>query len=220
MCPSRSQCPATDTPHKGKKGRKFPARRPHPSSRGPAEKESGHRQEAAETPAPPASNVSPHKSTKGQWGPNRTHSWVRRAVVDVGFPPTHEAPRAVLRERNAQASRPLSKRQREHSRPAGPSRKPAPRDPAARERDGLPGPRAPRRDSGTSFLANATALARRQAPPHPAPATGTRREADARKRASRRRKRDPPSRSSVPEWEKAMDGLIKIAQIANKDLYG
>lgn len=108
MCPSRSQCPATDTPHKGKKGRKFPARRPHPSSRGPAEEQSGHGQEAAETPHLPASNDSPPKLTEGQWGPNRTHSRVMCDVVDAGFPPTHEAPRAALRERNAQASRPLS----------------------------------------------------------------------------------------------------------------
>ena len=65
------------------------------------------------------------------------------------------APRAALRERNAQASRPLSHATTRALASDGPSRKPAPRDPAASERDGLPGARAPRRDRGPCFLANA-----------------------------------------------------------------
>jgi len=74
----------------------------------PREEESGHRQEAAETPRLRRAASRPQKNDQGPMGPNRTHSRVMCDVVDAGFPPTHEAPRAALRERNAQASRPLS----------------------------------------------------------------------------------------------------------------
>lgn len=117
MCPSRSQCPATDTPHKGKKGRKFPARRPHPSSRGPAEEQSGHWQEAAETPHLPASNDSPPNLTRGQWGPTVPIPGRCVALSTCAFPPrTRRHARCCARETRRRAGR-CPMRQREHSRP-------------------------------------------------------------------------------------------------------
>lgn len=86
---------------KGEKGRKFPGRRPDPSNRGPREEESDHRQEAADTPQLRASNDSPTKLTKGQWGPNRALFWVMCDADDAGFPPAHVAARAVLRAPSA-----------------------------------------------------------------------------------------------------------------------